>query len=149
MRALISLLLIPFFVMGQALPHSHAGTGVEHPRDHAARPHMHVSGGHSHDHAGESQHHDDEVGCCVSANVFESGFCCLPIDHDTDAIYLAASTSLVSRVLATDQVDVARDAVIIDGWLERAVQPKPGGRIAPPDRYAGVPIYLLVASLRI
>jgi len=151
MRTLISLLLIPFFVLGQCLPHAHAGTGVEQPSDHTARLHVHVSGGHSHDHhhAGEDHHHDDEAGRCGSENVVERGFCCLPVDHDADAIYLAASTSFVGRVVAADHVDVSWNVVTINGWLERAVQPKPGVRIAPPERYAGVPIYLLVNSLRL
>jgi hypothetical protein len=152
MRTLISLLLIPFFVLGQGLPHSHAGTAVDQPSDHAERLHVHVSGGHSHDqdHADEGHHHDDEAGGSGSNSAVEGfGFCGLPIDHDADAIYLAASTSFVGRVVATDQVIDSWDAAVIDCWLEREIQPRPGFRIAPPVRYAGVPIYLLIASLRI
>ena len=152
MRLLISLMLIPFFVLGQGLPHSHAGTCMDQTSDHAERLHVHVSGGHSHDqdHADEGHHHDDEAGGYGSKSADEGfGFCGLPIEHDADAIYLAASTSLVGRVVAGDQIDVSRYAVVIDCWLESEIQPKPAGRIEPPERYAGVPIYLLVASLRI
>jgi len=151
MRTFISLLLVPFFLLGQGLPHSHAGTGVEQPSDHSQRLHVHVPGGHSHDHhyAGEEHHQDYDAGRCGSKNVNEGGFDGLPIDHDADAIYLAALTSLVGRVVAGDQIDVSRYAVVIDCWLESEIQPKPAGRIEPPERYAGVPIYLLVASLRI
>jgi len=151
MRSLISLLLIPFFVLGQVLPHSHAGTGVGQPSDHAARLHVHVPGGHSHHHhhhrTGQNHHHDDDAG--VTDKVDENGFCGLLIDHDADAIYLAASTRLVVRVVAADRVDASSDAAVIDCWLEREIQPRPGGRIAPPERHAGVPIYLRIASLRI
>ena len=151
MRSLISLLLIPLFVLGQPLPHSHAWTGVEQPSDHAARPHVHLPGGHSHhpNQVEASHHHDGKADHSDSVDKVRTGFSCPPICHDTNAIYLAAATGSASRVVVTEQVDLACAEVIVDCLFERAVQPKPGGWIAPPERFADVPIYLRVASLRI
>jgi hypothetical protein len=151
MRPLISLLPIPFFVLGQSLPHSHAGTGVEHSSDHGGRPHVHFSGSHSHDnrHVEASHHHDREAEHSESVGVAGIGVSCPPLDHDADAIYLPTSTSFASRVVVSDQIDWVSDDARIYCWLELEVQPKPGGRITPPQRNDGIPIYLLVASLRI
>ena len=151
MRPLISLLLIPFFVLGQSLPHSHAGTGVVHSSDHDARPHVHFSGGHSHDnrHVEASHNHDHESVHSESVGVSGIGVSCPPFDHDSDAIYLPSSTSFASRVVVSDPMDWVSDDARIYCWSEFEVEPKPGGRIAVSQRNAGIPIYLLVASLRI
>ena len=163
MRPLISLLLIPFFVLGQSLPHSHAGTGASHSGDHGARPHVHFLGGHSHDnrHVEASHHHDRqadhhrkgghdrEEDHSELVGVAGIGVYCPAVDHDANAIYLPTSTSFASRVVVSDHIDWVSDDSQIYCWLELEVQPKPGGRIAPPRRNAGIPIYLLVASLRI
>ncbi|MEO8269183.1 MAG: hypothetical protein ABI557_05655 [Aureliella sp.] len=151
MNRFVSLLLIPFFVLGQALPHSHAGTSVEQTNDHASRPHVHLSSDHSHDlhHAETSHHHNGEVDYFDSANAAGTSVSSPPFSHDADAIYLAASTSLASRVVATQKIYWASDEVIVDCLFKLAAVPKAGGRVAPPERCASVPIYLLVSSLRI
>jgi hypothetical protein len=148
MARLVSLLLVPFFVLGQALPHSHAGTGMFEPDGHSIRAHIHVAGGHHHDHDGDEHHHVDQSDATGSRTARSTAFSAAT-DHDSDAFYLAETNWTASRTVATPQID---SAVLV--WtsfvpsVERAAHE--GSRFGnPPDRYAGLPIYLLTASLRL
>lgn len=141
MHRFISLLLIPFFVLGQGLPHAHAGTGVAAPDRHAARPHVHWSG---HDHG----HHDHDV---HAAELESAGGCSLlpSSEHDSDAVYLAASTGSATRlsgVVLFDVCSLNQGAGIasLDNGLRMWCRCGD-----PPDRFATLPIYLLTASLRL
>ncbi|EMI57509.1 hypothetical protein [Rhodopirellula sallentina] len=174
MIRLVSLLLIPLFVLGHALPHSHAGTGVVEPDGHSIRAHIHLAGGHhhGHDHANDDHDHADSIHAdndhadndhdhsvhdhCngESSDSSESktqapASVSVPMDHDSDAIYLADVDGAVSRTVATPRFDsVAQSWEPLVWWisLDKCVR----GRYAdPPDRYAGLTIYLLTASLRL
>lgn len=144
MARLPSLLLIPFFVLGQTLPHSHGGTGVVEPNGHELRPHVHVySHGHGHSH---DQHH--EYG--VARNLIALDGSIAPAsDHDSNAIYLAAANPLLTRVAADFEIEAfstdwvaAWIPIATDTWSLRRTE-------HPPDQYATVPIFLLTASLRL
>jgi hypothetical protein len=149
---LLSLLLIPMFVLGQMMPHSHAGSGMVEPDDHASRPHVHLSVDHSHHHGDDHDHADGEHNDDAVNNEADShgntGYS-LPREHDADAIYLGHSIALVARSAAPHPVDFS-DC----GWAEeyqrdpRASLPEIL-RSTAPERYGGLPIYLLVASLRL
>lgn len=142
MNRLLSLLLIPFFVLGQALPHSHAGTGVAESSDHALRPHVHL---HGHEHAHDDHHdHADSDESPSRIDLL------LPADdHDSDAVYLAASAQSLTRVSGSLAVDVhLADWAAIP--MPITVDTRSRYRTSdPPDRYATLPIYLLTASLRL
>lgn len=137
MNRIVSLLLIPFFVLGQALPHSHAGSGVAEPAGHALRPHVHL---HSHDygdhHHPSSERNKTPLGDEVSPAA----------DHDSDAVYLAASMQW-ARTYPSIAIDV-----LVKEWVgypiyvvvEKQCICRNGD---PPDQYARLPIYLLKASL--
>lgn len=164
MKQLVSLLLIPMIVLGQAMPHSHAGTGVAESDDHASRPHLHLSIGHSHHHDADHADHEHDHGTIkTEADDFASSGYSLPIEHDSDAIYLAQHIASHIRSVAKHHVDTG-DCVFAEtlDWNHRTYSPKVLSSVTPDryaataeryaataERYAGPPIYLLVASLRI
>lgn len=82
MQRTVSLLLILLLLVSQSFvsaPHSHAGSSVEEPVGHAARPHVHLC--HSgHRHTSSDQREDD-----FEPVVMAAGEC---PDHDSDAIYV-------------------------------------------------------------
>ncbi|TWT78960.1 hypothetical protein CA13_03570 [Planctomycetes bacterium CA13] len=152
MNRFVSLLLLPMFMLGQTLPHSHAGSNVREPDDHSLRPHVHITHSH-HDHHGGHEHghqHDAEefsVGGFGDLSPFAN--------HDDDAVYFATSAVSTNRVLVASQSD----------WLRMLALSPPSAlspsivtvsdlcccsRISdPPDRYSALPVYLLTASLRL
>ena len=170
MRKLVSLLLIPLAVLGQCLPHSHAGVGAHAPDDHSSRPHIHLSGGHQHDsldddHHQTERHHDGrsddeqghhrtdfgdanfEIPQWVQPSVAPRSDFAVPTDHDSDAIYFADPSCAVK--LADS---VPYDDLMDFGWGRSTpfVLGNAGirNRIShPPDRYASLPIFLTVSSL--
>ncbi|GAA4463630.1 hypothetical protein [Novipirellula rosea] len=145
----VSLLLIPFFVLGQALPHSHAGTGVAEPEGHAVRPHLHLHS-HDHHHDGESHDHDHADRHAGEDDLAADAEGILPAsDHDSDALYLTASGQSLTRHSQSFEIDVYAanlDAstlpVVVDTRCRYHAS-------VPPDPLATLPIYLLTASLRL
>ncbi|WP_345684731.1 hypothetical protein [Novipirellula caenicola] len=141
----VSLLLIPFFVLGQALPHSHAGTGVAQPDGHALRPHVHMHS-HAHHHGDETDHHHDADEKDVAADV--EGI--VPAaDHDSDALYLTASGQSLTRHSQSFEIDVYAanlDASTLPVMVDTRCRYHAS---VPPDPLAALPIYLLTASLRL
>ena len=140
----VSLLLIPLIVLGQSLPHSHTGTGVAEPNGHSQRPHVHF---HSHDHLAKAHTHHNHK---PSSKDKKSRHCELvaPLaDHDSDAIYLSATTKLIrtypSIVIDFLVADSAAYPIIEvfcrDQCLYRSAD--------PPDKHSGLPFYLLNSSL--
>ncbi|MEM8666172.1 MAG: hypothetical protein AAGG48_01565 [Planctomycetota bacterium] len=149
MRSLVSLLLLPLFVLGQVLP-SHAGSHAFEADGHANRPHLHFGGHHhhgvTHHHGGaHDRHHEDhEIDDLQTANLVITS-----LGHDSDAIYLPESRGLAIRVLSTeiDLLAVPRN-MASDGQLfvrSHCIS------IAshPMDLAAALPVYLLIASLRL
>ncbi len=65
MRCAISLILIPMCLFGQGLPHSHGGSDISEPADHAVRPHVHLYASrphHDHENGVEHDHHHAHAG---------------------------------------------------------------------------------------
>lgn len=142
MYRLVSLLLIPFFVLGQSLPHSHAGTGVSGPSDHALRPHVHVHG-HDDDHDNQHRHADEVETTSQNCQSLSTA------DHDSDAVYFAASSQSVTRSAGALPVDVFMTTWIV-GFVPLPVDTRSRYRTEdPPDRHTTLAIYLLTASLRL
>ena len=153
MNRIVSLLLIPMFMLGHVLSHSHAGSGVVEPGGHMARAHVHISGGHQHEHDGHShdgydhQHHD--AGNPADEDRSETARIAtlsVPVEHDSDAVYLIETEWTVGRTVAVQQVDSVAFAFAPPTTCHARL----GSRLVePPDRYTGLPIYLLTASLRL
>ena len=136
MNRLLSILLIPLFVLGHALPHSHAASGVAEPDGHALRPHVHLHGHvHAHDGEGESTSPNDSLSPAA--------------EHDSDAVYLVASGQSLTRNSGAIGIEVQlADWVAFSVPLTVDVRPR--WRCSdPPGRYGTLPIYLLTASLRL
>jgi len=149
MYRVVSLLLIPMFMLGHVLPHSHAGTGVVEPGEHSIRGHIHLVGGHHHDQDGENhEHHHGDQSDATGSKAATSATFSATTDHDSDAVYLAENHWTSSRT-TVPQVD---SAVLV--WTSFSPSVERDSRMGcrfgdPPDRYAGLPIYLLTASLRL
>lgn len=143
-------------MLGHVLPHSHAGTGVVEPDGHSLRSHIHISDRHHHDHdssihadSGHHHHHAGDQSEADSSETVAGDTLSVPTDHDSDAVYLADTYWTVSRTVVAPQID---SATLV--WASVAPPVNRDGRTAdrigdPPDRYAGLPIYLLTASLRL
>ncbi|QEG41304.1 hypothetical protein [Roseimaritima ulvae] len=142
MTRFISLLLIPFLVLGQCLPHSHAGSGVAEPDGHALRPHVHL---HAHDHAhGDHHEHADE-----SESSSPSDSLSPAADHDSDAVYLIASGQSLTRTSGAIETEVhSADWIALPVSLTVDIRPR-WRTSDTPVRYRTMPIYLLTASLRL
>ena len=148
MNRLLSILLIPLFVLGHALPHSHAGSGMAEPDDHAARPHWHLFGGHSSDHCDHDQecHGHDHEGDVDSdgGDVLST-----PDDHDSDAVYLTHADASLNRLSASKQIDTPISCGLVEFCGDCPNRTAFGFAKPLPDRPAELPIYLLIASLRL
>lgn len=142
MNRFLSLLLIPFFVLGQCLPHSHAGSGVAEPDGHALRSHVHL---HVHDHAHDSDHeHLDETESTSPSDSLSPA-----AEHDSDAVYLVSSGQSLARTSGSIGIEVdSTDWVAFSVPLTVDVETR-WRTSDPPDRYRTLPIYLLTASLRL
>lgn len=143
MSRVVAFLLIPLCLMGQPMPHAHAGlAGKDH---HDGRNHVHLGHRHHHSHGAghrHHHHHDDDArpqGCSE-----------LP-DHDADAVFLGdlSAGDPLKRVAAPQWdlvIDVSRALLVpliaVDRVRCRYV-------VDPPDPSSGTPVYLQTASLRI
>lgn len=162
----VSLVLIPLLLVGQSfgMAHTHQGTGVAEPKDHAARPHFHTHGGngrrhHHHHHSygnttanglGRVKHrHHGEAHESPEAASWRSA-----ADHDDDAVYVSTAVTLgVGRRLAADdsgaQAIVGLDAGTTEKTWERATDNGLVLGLPPPVPLSRIPLYLRNLSLRI
>ncbi len=153
MNRLVSLLLILLLVLGQPLIHSHAGSGVFEPGGHDLRPHVHLAA-HSHQHDaphGDDEHHHEGDHPRDSDNHEQSpeGEAVSPlVDHDSDAIYLLASTA-VSASVPSFSIDFEVAQTRSVAYFNQFDAPDRNCSCGPPDRYATLPVFLLTASLRL
>lgn len=148
MNRLVSLLLIPFFVLGQTLPHSHAGSRIVEPDGHAERPHVHFSThDHNHSHARGAHSHSDRPSD-GDTDVDGDGLSSAD-GHDSDAVYLNVSPHLMTLTAqaTASQGQVANWQVAVIPLAAKSECRFRSGD--PPDRYAVLPIFLLTASLRL
>lgn len=92
----VSLLLVPMLLLqGVSFAHSHDGTGVEEPDEHAQTRHLHCplfgTHSHPHHHDGEHHHHDDQddsdADAAPQGGDDTSGQQAPARDHDDDAVY--------------------------------------------------------------
>ncbi len=146
MSRLVVILLIPFLLVGNALAHSHsmaAHQTHDHGRAHihvANAPHhhkhhSHESGDHDHGHVHESDEHE-------STQV-------TPVEHDSDAIYLASSDDVYTP---TDRISAESGSpVYVDAPLYILNDPHPTAALAcvHSARPSELPLYLLHAALRL
>ena len=144
MSRLVALLLIPLCLLGQAMPHSHAGSRSGEPEDHGDRPHVHLGHHHGHSHECDHRHHHDDEECPAGNRV------CSGTDHDSDAVYLGDFLASVS--LKTVSAPAA--ASIVAALWSTCVPVVPAVTVcrylaAPPDPSGGLPVYLRTTSLRI
>lgn len=145
MNRFVTILLIPFLLVGNALASSHGMPALQsanHGRAHihvASAPHhghhSHESDGHHHGHHHECDEHDSSP--------------VTPGEHDSDAIYLASAddaftpTVRVSIELGCSCFFVAPLCIVDDYRPPAALSCTPTA--SPPE----LPLYLLHAALRL
>jgi hypothetical protein len=105
MKQSVSTILILLLLVSQSLcavPHSHAGTSVNEPDGHAARPHVHLHQAGHHDHHRDShESHSTPDGQ-------------LP-DHDSDAVYTADAQFLSeSRAGEIAEPELSVDSLVYE-----------------------------------
>lgn len=156
MNRLVALLLIPMFMLGQPLPHSHAGVGVDQPDDHAARPHVHLSQqDHQHGHSHSLCDHqvDHQLGDSDHSGTLDAADDVVTIfglnGHDDDAFYLANLAFSHCRLSNGGQQNhftvLDFNARVFSSCRPISDQQS----LIPSQRYSSLPIYLLTASLRL
>jgi hypothetical protein len=150
MKRLFAILLIPFFVVGNSLAHSHGGAA--HASQGQTRAHIHVFGAshHHHDnhdshgHSHHSHHHDhDQDGNGCDPTPVEPG------DHDSDAVFLAGADCLFTPSKRCS-VDLEFQFFNMDatGIILVASGPPHCSSPPPPD-ISELPLYLRQAALRL
>lgn len=113
-----SLLACPSFAAG----HSHRGSGMDEPVDHAVRPHIHVCGGHAHHHPHGHLSHGPRPATgngevhSIAAEL-SGGIVRIIGEHDAIAIYFSAVTAVVRRSSPTDSAADRGIFLESDGWL--------------------------------
>ncbi len=154
-RQLIVLLLVPFFVLGNSIAHSHSGAAHSSPA--GGRAHIHLGGteqgnhhhgdhgndSHEHSHHGQHDQHDQHDGQHAPTSPI------IPADHDSDAIYLIASDYL-SIATQGSSVESSLNAIVmaVDFELDKSRAPKGFEAPRTPVLF-GPPLYLLHAALRL
>ena len=163
-RQLIVLLLVPFFVLGNSIAHSHSGAAHSSPA--GGRAHIHLGGteqgnhhhgdhgndSHEHSHHGQHDQHDqhgqhDQHDQHDGQHAPTSPI--IPADHDSDAIYLIASDYL-SIATQGSSVESSLNAIVmaVDFELDKSRAPKGFEAPRTPVLF-GPPLYLLHAALRL
>ena len=149
MQRIVSSLLIPLVLVshGFCAAHSHVGTSVVEPEGHSARPHIHLqSGTHHHDDDLHREHDGADSHEEYPALMFEEG----PLDHDSDALYIAerqlfndAKPGTISKAELSFGGVVCDESATIAG-LRICI--KRG--LPPPLRDLKCPLYLRILSVR-
>lgn len=148
MNRLIAILLVPFFVVGNSLAHSHGD--ATHRSGNGARAHIHIGGAAHDDHRhhgphGHSQHHHapEHDGGGPESMLVD------PTEHDADAIYLAAGDALFT---ASERCSLELETLVEPGtetvFLGVSCR-SPGVLTLRAGDPAGLPLYLLQAALRL
>jgi hypothetical protein len=159
MHRLIAILLIPFFVVGNSLAHSH-GTAA-HLSPSQGRAHIHVGNTPQHNHSHESHghsHHEhshghDDHGQAPEKNKKGDDSKSVPlekaVDHESDAVYVSTadypvttSARISIELGSCDVVETVQD--YLSGIRPRSWHDR------PPLAFTNeLPLYLLHAALRL
>ena len=145
LNRLLVALLIPFLAFGNAFPHTHGAEFAS--ADHSERPHIHwESSSHGTHHHGHHHHHDEGSQHDLEQEIDDQ----LPVDHDSDAVYLGAGYPFLPAPLGRS-VDSEIDCVVFCTAVASCSAVPPRHRVAcsdPPHR-TGPPLFLLHAALRL
>jgi hypothetical protein len=145
MNRLVTILLIPFLLVGNAFAHSHGAAACQSAN--YGRAHIHVAsaphhGHHSHDSDGHHHGHGHESDEDESVAV-------RPVEHDSDAIYLASADDAFTP---TNRVSFELGcSCFFDAPLCIVDDPRPPAALscAPTASSSELPLYLLHAALRL
>ncbi len=150
MYRLLVILLLPFFVVGNSLAHSHGSAAHPSPSEgrahfHFVSAHQHVHDHHSHGHSHHRHSHDhDQKSEDSKAAPIEQ-----PIDHDSDAVYIAALDFMATT---SDRTLIeARSFCVVEAVEDYFARIRPSIRRDHPQlaTTTELPLYLLHAALRL
>jgi hypothetical protein len=152
MNRLIAILLMPLFVVGNSLAHSHSTAAHQSPGE--GRAHFHVGsapqqGHHNHDSHEHANHdHHDHDGDDHDSDEHESAPVA-PAEHDSDAVYVATTDFVFT---ACDRISIEIDAHAFVGTvvcLLTDFRPSVLRDRPPLATTTQLPLYLLHAALRL
>ena len=152
MHRLLAILLMPFFVLGNSLAHSHGSLAHQSPSQ--GRAHFHVGStpqhghehhSHGHSHDGHSHGHDQEHESDDSLPAPVK----TPDDHDSDAVYVVAADFVVT-ISDRSSIEVGQYAApeVVEDFLA-AIRPPAGCELRIRSTTPELPLYLLHAALRL
>ncbi len=151
---LIAILLMPLFVVGNSLAHSHRtaahqsqGLGRAHFHVGSALQHGHHNGA-PHKHANHDHHGHDDDGHDHESDAFESAPVA-PVEHDSDAVYVVAADFVYTAcnrifVEIASYSFVGTVACLLTDFRPSVLRDRPS--LATTTR---LPLYLLHAALRL
>lgn len=109
MNRLIAILLMPLFVVGNSLAHSHSTAGHQSPG--GGRAHFHVGSaphhGHHHHDSHEHANHDHDHADHDHERDESKSAPLAPVKHDSDAVYVVAAAFIYN---ACDRISTEIDA---------------------------------------
>ena len=152
MHRFVAILLIPLFVVGNSLAHSHGSAAHQSPSQ--GRAHIHVGSAPKHGHSDESHghsHHDHGHGDgkdyasddSKPAPVEKS------VDHESDAVYVTAGDFMVTTSdRMSIEVGSCADVETYEGYFS-GIRPPSRLDHPPLDTTTELPLYLLHAALRL
>jgi len=149
MQRLLTILLVPFFVVGNSLAYSHSQAAHASPSK--GRAHFHFGSGGHHWHHHES--HEHSHGRHVHRHRHEADDSqptpTPPSDHDSDAIYVAA-VDYVFSITERSVIHFAAGVVVTSVENDLAACNSPiGDHLQRYSPASGPPLYLLHAALRL
>lgn len=140
MNQAVSTILIPLLLVSQSLfsvPHSHAGTSVNEPDGHAARPHVHLHHADHHD-----QHND---GHQQQDSAPEEP---LP-EHDSDAVYAGVIQLLNDvNVIKVAEAELSAMCIVCDDPSTTVMSRLCTRHHPPPILHPKCALFLQLLSIR-
>lgn len=162
MHRLVAILLIPFFVVGNSLAHSHepaahlspsqgrahihVGSAPQHVNSHEAHGHSHHGHSHGHDHGKSHAHASDQNHISDNSKPAPVE---KPVDHESDAVYVSTA-DFFGTTSARISIEVTSCAVVeavedyLSGIRTNSLHDRP-----PLASTTQLPLYLLFAALRL
>ena len=152
MHRLVAILLIPFFVVGNSLAHSHGAAAHQSPSQ--GRAHIHVGSAQKHGHSDESHghsHHDHghSHGKDHTSDDSKPAPVEKSVDHESDAVYVTAADFMVTT---SDRMPIEDGScAAVETYEDYFSGIRPPSRLDRPPLVTTteLPLYLLHAALRL
>jgi hypothetical protein len=154
MHRLLAMLLVPFFVLGNPFAYAHCAATHSSPSPGRAHIHIGSSSQHGHDHRGH-QHHEshahthDGTGHEHASHNSQEPVSKPPVDHDSDAVYVAAVDLWFSLTIHRSHNLGSQTSLAGDEHYLPTIRPLVWGDLQRNSLGCVTRLYLLHAALRL